>query len=246
VGYKIIRSLGHQGVNLPEDAHQFIPDDTHLLDRYLLDLEVPDDGGEAVVTLVLVLALHRLLHLAHLQVPVLLVDPTDALLYLHLDRAVLHVLQVPVLLPVLLDRLVAVVHLLPQLVVLQPAVVELVLDIGDVLHVLIGLLPQVLEGVFLVVESELDLVVFLTQVGILLREVLIGLFEVVDRLFHPLLPLLQGVDLLVLLHRQLLEDAHFLPQLLRLSRPTFCRFAVQVIDGNKLLYLFRCHFNELS
>jgi hypothetical protein len=139
-------SFGHQVVNLPEDAHQFIPDDTHLLDRYLLDLQVSDHRGEAVVALVLLLAaLQGLVHLAHLQVAVLLVDPPDALLDLHLDGSVLHVFQLAVTLLVLLDGLVEVVHLLSQLLVLKTAVVETVLELSVFLEEFIGLLSKVLK-----------------------------------------------------------------------------------------------------
>lgn len=69
------------------------------------------------------LALHGLLHFTHLQVPVLLVDPSDALLDLHLYRSVFDVLQISVLLAVLLDGFVAVVHLLLEFFDLQAHVV---------------------------------------------------------------------------------------------------------------------------
>lgn len=75
------------------------------------------------------LALHGLLHLAHLEVSVLLVDPPDAFLYLHLDGPVLHVLEVAVLLTVLLDGLIAVVYLFFELLDLQPHVVKLVVHL---------------------------------------------------------------------------------------------------------------------
>lgn len=69
------------------------------------------------------LTLHGLFHFAHLKVSVLLVDPSNAFLYLHLDRPVFDVLEVSVFLAVLLYGLVAVVHLLFEFLDLQPHVV---------------------------------------------------------------------------------------------------------------------------
>ena len=68
---------------------------------------------------------HCFLHLADLQVPVLLVEPADAFLDVVLNLPVLDVFEVAVLLAVAIDGLVAVGHFLLQLLVLQPSVVEL-------------------------------------------------------------------------------------------------------------------------
>lgn len=56
----------------------------------------------------LVLAGNGLVDLAHLQVSILELDPPQAVLNLHLDGPILHVFQVPVLDPVLVDGLVAI------------------------------------------------------------------------------------------------------------------------------------------
>ena len=97
------------------------------------------------------LALHGLLHLAHLEVSVLLVNPPDALLDLHLDGPVLDVLQVSVLLAVLLDGLVAVVHLLLELLQLQPHVVQLVIHLLILVGAALQILAEGLEVDFFVV-----------------------------------------------------------------------------------------------
>jgi hypothetical protein len=78
------------------------------------------------------------------------------------------------------------------------------------------------------VEAHLDLVVLLPQVAIFFGKMPAGFFKVVDGDFDSFKLLLQRVNLLVLLHGELLQDGHFLLVLLRLLQTAISLQVVEV------------------
>lgn len=109
-----------------------------------------------------------LLYLTHLEVPILQLNPSKALLNLHFNSSILYIFQIPIFHSILLYGLHTVRDLFLELIYLQSRVVKLFINL---LHLSTDLLIFGLKRLydrFFVVETPLNLLISVPHVTVLL------------------------------------------------------------------------------
>ena len=106
-----------------------------------------------IMTFVLPIGLHCLFHLAKLQISILLVNPSNTFLNLHLNSPILNILKIPILLSIILNNLITIKNLFLQLLTFQFSIVQLILNLLQFIIIFINLFSKRIYGTFLVIDA---------------------------------------------------------------------------------------------